>query len=198
MKEEQLYAVVEAAIKDSEGMEIWQVVMLVMASAVAAFCGSFFKEKAKSSVTKQDIEEITRKIEGVKLELGKSKEIESIKYNLRYDACLLSLNLVDASLSHILTADNGAVIVKQHASTKEARECHSKLILSCVNIDLIDKFHDVMFGQKASDEAKVPPLDVLNEYRNLIRKELGFGEELEFDRERVWFGKLNCELESTE
>lgn len=36
----------------------------------------------------------------------------------------------------------------------------------------------------------MPPTDQLNELRNLIRKELGFGSEINLDRERAWFGQI--------
>lgn len=195
MNEEQIQAVVKTAIEKSVGMDAWQIIFLIVASSAAAFFGAYLKEKAKSTATKEDIEEITRKIEGVKLELGKNKEIDSIKYNLRYDACLESLSLIDAHLSHSLIPPEEGDIVKQYAYTKEARECHSKLILSCENTEIVIKFIEIILGLKYSTETPQPPTDLLNEYRNLIRKELGFGAKLQLDRDRAWFGKLNCDKE---
>ena len=196
MNEEKIREIVVAAIEKSASMDAWQIVLLIVASSVAAFFGAYLKEKAKGTATKEDIEEITRKIEGVKLELGKNKEIDSIKYNLRYEACLKSLSLIDAHFSHLLTPPEEGGIVKQHASTKEARECHSKLILSCENTEIVVKFDEIMFGPKTQTETPPLPTDLLNEYRNLIRKELGFGAELPLDRDRAWFGRLNCDKEN--
>lgn len=194
MNEEQIRAVVEAAIEKSSGLDAWQIVLLIIASSAAAFLGAYLKARAKSAATKEDIEEITRKIEGVKLESGKNKEIDSVKYNLRYAACLESLGLIDAYFSHLLPSTESN-IVKQYASTKEARECHSKLILSCESVELVAKFTEIMTGPKPQTETQ-PPTDLLNDYRNLIRKELGFGVELQLDREHAWFGKLICEKEN--
>ncbi|MCF6185894.1 MAG: hypothetical protein L3J49_00235 [Desulfobulbaceae bacterium] len=193
MKEEEICAVVEAAVKNSAGMDAWQIFMLIVASALAAFFGAYLKEKAKGAATKEDIEEITQKIEGVKREVEKNKEIDSIKYNLKYEACLESLNLIDAHFSHLLTPSKEGDIIKQYASTKDARKCHSKLILSCENTELIEKFDEIMFGPKNTETTSRAPTDLLNDYRNLIRKELEFGVELSLGRDRAWFGKLNCE-----
>lgn len=193
MTEEKVYEIVESALEKGSGMDIWSVLLIMIASAAAAFFGAYLKEKAKSTATKEDIEEITRKIESVKIEFGRNKDIESIKYNLRYDACLESLSLIDAHFSHLLKLPKEGDIVKQFASTAKARECHSKLILSCENIEIVSKFDEIMFGPKNESETPKPPTDLLNEYRNLIRKELGFGSELALDRDRAWFGKLNCE-----
>jgi len=38
-----------------------------------------------------------------------------------------------------------------------------------------------------------PATDLLNRFRNLIRGELGFGVDIELDRDRAWFGKVGCE-----
>lgn len=49
-----------------------------------------------------------------------------------------------------------------------------------------------MFGSKSSEQQK-PPTDLLNDFRNLVRKELGFGTNLELDRERAWFGNVGSD-----
>jgi hypothetical protein len=68
---------------------------------------------------------------------------------------------------------------------------HSQLILSCDNIELIQKFIEIIFK-------KDPPCttDDLNLFRNMIRNELGFGNKLPLDRDRAWIGKTvgNSEL----
>ena len=52
-----------------------------------------------------------------------------------------------------------------------------------------------MFGFKDTNIESIPPTDLLNNFRNLIRKELGFGEDIILDRDRAWFGKVICEPE---
>jgi len=58
-------------------------------------------------------------------------------------------------------------------------------------------FGEIMFGPAPGSASPKPPTDLLNELRNLIRHELGFGHDLELDRERAWFGKVNFEKEDS-
>jgi hypothetical protein len=44
-----------------------------------------------------------------------------------------------------------------------------------------------------SDKQQTLPTDLLNEFRKLIRKELGYGSDLELNREKAWFGKVGFE-----
>ncbi len=98
--------------------------------------------------------------------------------------------MVDAHFSHTLQYPDCKSIVKQFATTEQARDCHSKLILACENMEILAVFDEIMFGPKDSAQSKTPPTDSLNRFRNLIRRELGFGIDLELDRDRAWFGKV--------
>ncbi|MCP4411582.1 MAG: hypothetical protein GY808_03295, partial [Gammaproteobacteria bacterium] len=49
MEIDQLKEVVEVAVSKSSGMKLWQILLLVIASAIAAFFGAYLKEKAKST-----------------------------------------------------------------------------------------------------------------------------------------------------
>ncbi|HWN95370.1 MAG TPA: hypothetical protein VNT99_10090 [Methylomirabilota bacterium] len=176
---------------------IFVVELLILGGVVALgfilknYLPSYFAEKGRNLATKEDIEEITRRIEEVKLEIDASKAVQQAKRNLKHEACLEALCLVDAHLSHKFIAPEGGKLVKQYATTEAARKCHSKLILACDNTEIIDRFSDLMFGSK--EKMEKPLTDLLNAFRNLIRKELGFGQELSLDRERAWFGALICE-----
>ena len=168
--------------------------LVVLGFIIKNYLPSYFTEKGKNLATKEDVAEITRKIEEVKLEVEASKAIQQAKRNLKHEAYLEALCLVDAHLSHKFDPPKNGWIVKQHATTEAARRCHSKLILACDNTEIIERFSDLMFGQRVKPEK--PLTDLLNEFRNLIRKELGFGQELDLDRERAWFGALICEKTS--
>jgi len=97
--------------------------------------------------------------------------------------------LIDAHLSHTLIPPEGQQITKQFATTEEARTCHNNLILTCEDTKVVELFGLIMFGPKDLSQPKTPPTDLLNQYRNLVRKELGFGSDLDLDRDRAWFGK---------
>jgi hypothetical protein len=189
MNSVEIKEIVEAAVKNSRGLRIWQIVILVVISGLSAFMGSYLQETARSSVIKKDVEEITRIVENVKRSVDAIRSAETTKYQLKYNACLEALRLIDAHFSHTLRDPGGAEPSEQYATTESARACHNNLILSCEDPKLIELFSAIIFGPKSGEQQK-PPTDLLNDFRNLVRKELGFGTNLELDRDRAWFGKV--------
>lgn len=185
MNEEQIRAVIEAAIEKSAGLDVWQIVLLIIVSSAAAFFGAYLKEKAKATATKEDIEDITRKIESVRGDISRINAVEEQKRKLKYEACLEALTVIDSHFSQLFAQDNPT---PQLISTVKAREVHSKLILSCSDVLIVEKFGEIFFGPRDGYSLR-PPTDLLNEFRNLIRKELGFGEELALDRDRAWIAR---------
>lgn len=63
---DEVQKVVEVVVSNSAGMSNSQLFILVVFSAIASFLGIFLKEKARGTATKQDIQDITKKIESVK------------------------------------------------------------------------------------------------------------------------------------
>ena len=110
---------------------ILQIIFLIGLFFAAWLLKSYFpkylEEKGKNLATKEDIEEITRKIEGVKAEIEENKLIFQKKYQLKHEACLDALSLIDAHLSHTLQPRNDEEIIKQYATTEHARTVHNKL-----------------------------------------------------------------------
>jgi len=170
--------------------QIYKTLIPFIIGAVFGFFPAFFSEKGKNLATKQDIESITKKIEGVKAEFQRNQMIESDKMKLKHEALLESLRMVDAYFSHILTKNVPKHPTKQFASITEIRECHNKLILSLDNPEIIKVFLEIMFHD---DKDTIAPTDKLNRFRNLIRKELGYGNELQLDRNKAWFGNIGFE-----
>lgn len=152
---------------------------------------TYLTEKGKNLATKEDIAEITTKVEEVKSKIQNEQDIGKQKRELKYNAILNSLALIDANLSNNLQPNEGQQIKKQFATTKEARECHNSLILTCENQKILDLFSKIMFG----GSTKAPTM-LLNEYRNQVRKELGFGNESELDEKNAWFGYASFEEEN--
>lgn len=151
-----------------------------------SYVPSYFSEKGKNLATKEDVEGITRKVEGVKAELSSLGAVEEQRRKLRHEACIDALSVIDAHFAQLYKSENPAP-APQPISTQKAREAHSKLILSCKDIRIVEKFCEIFFGPEAEKPKKVPT-DLLNEFRNLIRAELGFGEALLLDRNRAWVG----------
>ena len=146
---------------------------------------AYVSEKGKNLATKEDVEHITRKVESVKTELLWLSAVEEQKRQLKYEACLEALSVIDAHFSQLFTSPKPT---PQPISTVRAREAHSKLILSCNDLRIVEKFGDIYFGPSAGNP-ELPATDLLNEFRNLARAELGFGGELPLDRERAWVAR---------
>lgn len=175
---------------------IYLVLSAIVTSAIVLLF-QYFNEKGKNYATKQDIADITRKIEEVKAEVQNQQEVEKQKRQLKYEALLQSLTLMDACLSHSIIPPEGILIKHQFATVEEARKCHNSLILTCEKTDVLEMFSSIMFKSKDPNEEQLPPTDLLNTYRNLVRKELGFGDQIPLDRENAWFASVNCEKQNS-
>ena len=136
MKPEEIKKLIETTIQNE--LEYYWVYILISAllAVFAAFFIEYFKNRGKNLATKKDIKDITHKIESVKSEIQKQQEIEKQKRQLKYDALLNALIIIDAHLSHFLKASEGQRISKQYASTEDVRKCHNNLILTCENTEL--------------------------------------------------------------
>ena len=197
MNPEEIKKIIETVI-DNKLEYYWMYLLLsVILSLGTVFLFQYLKDKGKNYATKQDIADITRKIEDVKAEIQNQQVVEKQKRQLKYDAILKSLTLMDAHLSHLLIPSEGGKIKKQYATTEEARKCHSSLILTCETTEILELFSLIMFGQNVPKAEEIAPTDLLNSYRNLVRKELGFGEKIPLDRYKAWFGYGNFENKNT-
>ncbi len=168
------------------------IIILVGGLILRNFLPKYFEEKARNLATREDIEEITRRIETVKSEVSRMQSVDQAKYSLRHAACIEALALIDAYYSHILSVPDSLPPVRQSATTAEARACHNRLILSCGNPRVLDLFATIMFGPSDASALR-PPTDLLNDFRNMVRDELGFGEALPLDREKAWFGRFSAD-----
>ena len=189
MNPEEIKKVIEFAI---EKQNYWVYILIsVVISLVAVFIFQYFTEKAKNYATKQDVEEITNKIEEIKAKIQNSQEIVKQKRELKYNAILKSLELIDARLSNFIISPN---IIKQYATTKETRECHSRLILTCDNSEIIKSFENIMAGKLPTDKSGTQfVIRELENYRNLVREELGFGESIKTNPNLIWIGDVPYE-----
>ena len=197
MNPEEIKKIIETIIDNKIEYYWLYLILSVILSLVTVFLFQYLKDKGKNYATKQDVANITRKIEDVKAEIQNQQEVEKQKRQLKYDALLQSLTLMDANLSHLLIPGKGQKITKQFATAEEARKCHSSLILTCENTDILKMFSLIMFGPKDPNAEKTPPTDLLKVIEILVRKELGFGTEIPLDRDRAWFGNGNFEQEDT-
>jgi len=186
MNPEEIRTIIQTTI-EGKIKYFWVYVLLSgLLAIIGAYSIEFFKNKGKNLATKQDIEDVTRKIEEVKAEIYSQQEVEKQKRELKFKALLSALTLIDAQFSQTLDS-KGQKIRKQYATIEEARRCHNSLILTCDYPETIEMFSLIMFGPKDKDTEPDPPILLLNEFRKIIRKELGFGSEFNIDEDRSWF-----------
>jgi hypothetical protein len=185
MSPEQIKSAVEAALRDSSGLVWWHYLLAILLIAAFSYLGAYLSGKGQGLAKKEDIKELTLLVESVKQELRSNEAIAEAKRRMKYEACLEALNVIDAFFSHSFLPLKPTPQVADAARTREA---HSKLILSCDNPKIVELFTEILCGPETGQ--RKPPTDQLNEFRNLVRKELGFGSDVELDRNRAWVGKV--------
>jgi hypothetical protein len=159
---------------------------------------SYSSEKGKNLATKEDIEEITRKIESVKseylieletvkVELSKSLHQKNEVWVMKRNACLKALDLANAVLSNYKYSNlSQEDIVPQQESIESARSCFNELACTCENSEVIDQLKVILFEN-------VSP-DAIVDLRSAVRKELGFEtESIDSDRKNSFLSKINCD-----
>lgn len=154
---------------------------------------SYASEKGKNLATKEDISDITHLIESTKISLQQRDRYEAKRYELKYQACLKALSIVDAQISHLIKSDNDGRptnVDKQYATAEEIRTCHNELILSLDNPSIVSIFIAILTG---SSKNAITDLDML---RSLVRAELGFPGTPHKDGERAWIGKSVIKAEA--
>lgn len=144
---------------------------------------SYASEKGKNLATKEDISDITNLIESTKISLNELDRYAAKNYELKYQACLNALSIIDAQMSHAITSnDTGQPLQadKQYANAKEMRACHNELILSVKNPVIVSTFMKIITGPQSN------PIAELNHLRRLIRTELEFTGDIHVDDKNTW------------
>jgi Na+/phosphate symporter len=172
-------------IRKNEIQYFWFYILLsILFGIISNFVLEYFKNKGGNIATKQDIVNITQKIESVKLEIYKSQEVDKLKRELKYNALLKSLNIIDAYLSNFITFEG---IMKQYASAEESRECYNNLILTCDNSEIIKSYENILMSEKSKDATGTQfVLTELENYRKLVRQELKFGKPIITNPDKIW------------
>ena len=147
---------------------------------------SYASEKGKNLATKEDISAITHLIESTKISLQQRDRYEAKRYELKYQACLKALSIVDAQISHLVKTDNDghpADVDKQYATAEEIRTCHNELILCLDNPAVVSIFIAILTGTSKN------AIEDLDKLRSFVRAELGFPGETHKDEGKAWIGK---------
>jgi hypothetical protein len=125
--------------------------------------------------------------------LVKDRDFEHRQWEIKRDVCIDALSAIDAFFSHTEWTWVTKQPTKQKLDISKIRECHSKLILACENVEIPQKFIEILLP---SGDSSVSPTESLNEFRNLIRNELKFGTNiLSLDQKRAWIWGLKGDTE---
>lgn len=164
---------------------------------------SYSSEKGKNLATKEDIEEITRKIENVKseylieletvrIELSKSLHQKNELWIMKRNACFKALNLANAVLSNYEYSNvPKGHIVPQKESIESARSCFNELECTCEGLEVIEMLKKIVFGSGTVDD--------IIDLRIAVRKELGFENILiDSDRDSAFLGRINCDIDRSQ
>lgn len=135
MTPEEIKQIVEAAVKQELGFIWWHYLLAAIAVCISFFVGSYLKRKGQDLATRENVEKLTTLVESVKQEIRNSESIAQAKRQMKHDACLEALSVIDAFFSHFFTRPKPT---PQVADSAKAREVHSKLILACDNPKIIE------------------------------------------------------------
>ena len=182
-------------------MDLFQCILTIVAIVGIAFLhillrqtiSSYASEKGKNLATKEDISAITHLIESTKISLQQRDRYEAKRYELKYQACLKALAIVDAQISHVVKSDNqgnSTEVDKQYATAEEIRSCHNELILSLDNSAVVSTFIAILTGSSTNAIAD------LDKLRGLVRAELGFPGSPHTDEEKTWIGRSVIKAEA--
>lgn len=171
-------------------------VSAAVSGGVIFLAKTYLTEKIKASIKN----EYDQKLEAYKTELKitmdkemalfvndlkEQEKIKDEKWLIKRDACLEALDLADAALSNMdWDHVDAAKIVKQEIDTVKVRACFNKLACSCDNPEVLSAFKKAV-GRKGKVSG-----DIMTDFRNIIRSELGFGDSLEDDRSSSFFARV--------
>jgi hypothetical protein len=164
---------------------------LVTGGAAVGFLSWALKLLLETRLRSSIQNEYNERLEEFKQVIRNQDRIEDTKWKIKHDACLEALELIDVYLSqNLLDLGTGNTPTLQKMDIAHARRCHSKLIITCSDTSLIDAFTEICFKNMTSSGFKKPPTDLLNIFRNKIRHELGFGNEVQLDPQTAWFSSI--------
>jgi hypothetical protein len=114
-------------------------------------------------------------------------------FEIKRDACLEALSIVDASFSHRKWEQDGTAlpVQQQPVDIAKARSCYSKLALTCDDPEVLVAYCRALDLRGPADPPNRGRAQAIVELRNVMRRELGFGKPLPpMERLAVWIAHL--------
>jgi hypothetical protein len=156
---------------------------LVTTSAAAWLIKLWLSERLKTAIQ----HEYNQRLEQFKADLRNSEAVRQARWEIKRQACLEALRVVDTFFSHQnWTGLSKPTETQGSIDVAKARECYNALALSCNSEEVLQQF------KRCLGLANVPiRADMVVDLRNAIRRELEFGKEVDCDRANAWIGRLS-------
>jgi hypothetical protein len=106
--------------------------------------------------------------------------------DIKRKACLDALLVIDAHFSNLEWTGIVSTERQPPPDVQRAREVYNNLCVTCSSLTVLRAY------KKCLGVYEPPNLGEIVDLRNAIRAELGFGGELDTDREKAWIARLNA------
>ena len=132
----------------------------------------------------------SREIEKLRSEIRTSELTEQRRGELKREACLEALDIVDYFFSIYDWPSGIEPDPQDKIAIGRVRSCCNRLALTCENGEVLELFKDSLRAGNDANPPKPLSADLIVDLRNAIRRELGFGSEIDKDRERAWISQI--------
>lgn len=107
MSPEELNKIITEAINQGSVIPWWTYLLFLVLPFVGSYLGSYSKKKGENLATKEDIDEITKKIESVKAEIHLSKELEKQYLDKKLDLLIMFFDHISDFYYELLPVNFG-------------------------------------------------------------------------------------------
>lgn len=151
----------------------------------------------KLETHKADLQnDLARALENMRRELAEEERVHRERWGLKRDACLAALGLVDKVFTNVPWEDRTRPsselrITRSPVDPAEFRTTMNRLILTCDDPIVVHLFLRCIGLHESGEPAdSVDPGD-LQILRNAVRRELGFGTDLELNPNLSWITSVH-------
>jgi hypothetical protein len=181
--------------------EIITVIVSVLVSAVISGGGVFLFQACIGNRYAKDLERykaemnhhFNERIETFRKQVESQELIRQKGWEIKRDACLRALDLVDACFANYVAAGKvtglqGTDMAPESVAVEDARRVYNELTLVCESTEIPNLFMLLISGGQSTGQPV--GLDEINDLRNATRRELGFGEEIDLNSRVAWIVDL--------
>lgn len=107
MSPEELHKIITEATNQGSVIPWWTYLLFIALPFIGSYLGSYSKKKGENLATKEDIDEITNKIESVKAEIHLSKELEKQYLDKKLDLLIIFFDHISEFYYELLSVNFG-------------------------------------------------------------------------------------------